>query len=63
MMTCNCGGPTCEGDREYHAREADRIGRELAELKDDSRYASGGIIDTVLRDRVRQERRRARGGP
>jgi len=54
------GGALDEDGRAYHAAEAGRIAGELASLGPG--YAEDGVVRTVLRRRVEQERRRAREG-
>lgn len=41
----------------YHRSEAERIQRELDQLGEE--FAPDGIVRTILRNRVRQERERA----
>lgn len=52
-----CDDPFCRGLAE-HAAEAERISRELAALGDE--FSEEGIVRTVLRERIEQERGRSR---
>jgi len=49
-----------EARKAYHAAEAERIAGELARLGPE--HPEGGVVRTVLRNRLEQERRRADEG-